>query len=492
MKALLISPPLSREERHGRFLDAGSSSPPLGLLHIAAVLEEAGHQVAVIDGIQQYLSPEQVLEQVEDFGPDWVGISVHTLSFGRSRELALAIKQRFPGLPVVVGGPDVTARREEYRRDLVRYGFNVAVYGEGELTALEFTEALARGGSLEAVAGLMYAGPEGSVRENPPRPYIEDLDALPAPARHLLADPLAYRPHLFTFRRSPWTTMISSRGCPQQCTFCDRSVFGNRYRVRSATSVFAEMKELHERHGVREIFFMDDTFTINRKRVEELCGLLIAADLDLIWTCCARANNMSRDLLAKMRRAGCWMIHLGIESGDEQVLRRIKKGITLEQVRNVCAWAREVGMNVRGFFILGLPGDTPETIRRTIALAKSLPLYTVNFCITFLLPGTELTATAERYGKVDRAAFASMSGHPAGGLSFVPHGMSEAELLDWQRKAYLSFYLRPQAVWRILFANQSLADLRGLAAKLGLSFRLLLRFLAPALARRGPGPTANP
>jgi radical SAM superfamily enzyme YgiQ (UPF0313 family) len=462
---MLINPPLTRGERYGRFAQGGSTSPPNGLLYLAAVLEREGHQVRIIDGLSRFLTGAEVVTAIDDFRPDLIGLTLATIAFYRSVTLARLIKAERPDLPIVVGGPDVSARLADYGARLTEYPFDFAVYGEGEETIVELVRALSHGGDLDRIHGLIHAT-SGAVQINTPRPRLTDLDELPLPARHLLPDLQRYRPNLLTYKRRPWTTMITSRGCPNQCTFCDRSLFGQRYRARSAQSVFDEMMHLQKDYGIREVHFMDDTFTIQRGRVERLCDLLIESRLDMAWMCFVRANNLDLRLLAKMRRAGCWMISLGIESGDARVLRVIKKGIDLDQVRRVCRWSRRLGVAVRGLFMLGLPTETKRSIRQTISFARELNLYTADFCITYLLPNTELTLTAEHYGQVGAGNFTSLSGHTNGALSFIPRGFTQEELLDFQRRAYLSVFLRPGSALNVLRQIDSWADLRTLVGKL--------------------------
>ncbi len=485
-RVLLINPPLTREERYGRFAEGGSTSPPNGLLYIAAVLEAHDCRVKVLDGLRQFMTAEDVLRQVEAFRPDLIGLTLATIAFHRAVALARMIKDRRPETPIVVGGPDVSARLADYQAHLPDYPLDLAVYGEGEDTVVELVDALRDGGDLGSIAGLIHQV-DGRAVVNPPRAFHNDLDNLPLPARHLLPDLQGYRPNLLTYKRRPWTTMITSRGCPNQCTFCDRSLFGQRYRARSAQNVFDEMKHLSEQFGIREISFMDDTFTIRRRRVARLCDLLIDSGMDLTWMCFARANNLTRELLAKMRLAGCWMISLGIESGDAGILEVIKKGIDLDQVRRVCRWANQLGIAIRGLFMLGLPTETKQSIQRTIDFARGLNLYTADFCITYLLPNTELTRTAEAYGRVGRENFTSLSGHTNGALSFIPHGFTQEELLAYQRRAYMSVFLRPRAALNVLRQVKGYADLAGLVGKLPIGLSVLRGLVWPGNRPAGPG-----
>ncbi|NQT03038.1 MAG: radical SAM protein [Planctomycetes bacterium] len=475
LKILLITPPMSREERYGSYSDAGSTAPPLGILYVAAVMEGNDYTVQVIDGMKGDITQADVIKEVKSFDPDIVGISVTTISFHRTIEISKEIRKISRDILIVMGGPDVSARKENYKKYIADNVCDCAVYGEGEETMSELAEAFLNGHAFSEIKGLIYANKD-EVVVNPPRAYIKDLDALPLPARHLLDDMEDYRCHLFTYKRRPWTTMITSRGCPYKCVFCDRSVFGNKYRVRSAENIFQEMKVLHDKYGIKEIAIYDDTFTIQKSRLENLFDMLIEADMDLIWSCSARVDTLTYDIIRKMKKAGCWLISIGIESGDEEVLRRIRKGITLQQVRNVVTWASRTGLMIKGFFIIGHPGETRETIIKTIDFARSLDLYTVNFCTTYLLPGTELTRTASKYGFVNIHGFSNMSGH-TDKLSFVPFNLTEDELKGWQKKAYLLFYLRPKVVIKIFFGNKTISDLKSFIPKVLISIKFLWKFM---------------
>jgi len=464
---------MTKEERYGNYSEGGATSPPLGILYIAAMLETGGYTVAVTDGNIGTVSCDSILETAKQFQPDIIGISVTTIAYFRTTELVQELRRQHPRAFIVVGGPDISARLDIYRQAVGEGLFDGVVVGEGEQAMLELAQALEKGQPLEGILGLIYHH-DGASYENPPRPFLDDLDSLPLPARHLLPDISIYRPHLFTFRRRPWTSMITSRGCPYQCIFCDRSVFGNRYRARSAQDIFNEIKLLYEKHNIREISIEDDTFTIDVARVDKLCDLLLEAKLDLIWGCCARANTLSRELIFKLKKAGCWIIHLGIESGNQEILKTIRKGITTNMVQQVVSWASEAGLMVRGFLMLGLPGETKASMRQTIEFAKSLDLYSVNFCITFLLPNTQLTKMAPAFGLVSEPNFNQMSGHSKE-RSFVPYGITAEELTRAQRDAYVQFYLRPKVIWKLFFGG-SIRDLRYLFPKMLYSITFFAKF----------------
>jgi len=445
MRVLLVHPPLTGKERYGKYAESGSYLPPLGLCYIAAVLEKEGVDVRIVDGLCLNLTIEDVLREIGEYRPDMVGLSAYSIACERTRELARRIKEQEP-VPVVIGGPHVTVFGEEVLQDDC---FDVAVFGEGEYTTLELVRALEEGREdLGDIQGIAFRRNGGIVR-TPDRGYIQDLDSLPFPARHLLPPLDTYHPTPMVYRRRPVTSMVSSRGCPFQCIFCER-IMGEQYRVHSAERVVNEMEDLVERYGIKEFTFYEDNFAVSKERVFRICELLHERGLRVSWSCEAHANVLTRDTIGAMKEAGCWLLSIGIESGDQRVLDFIQKGTTLERIRRVVGWCDEAGIRVRGYFMIGNPTETRETIRRTIDFAKSLPLHTVNFCLIFLNRGSKLYDIARQYGEVDMDP-SLVTGHPGGdSIGFVPDGLSREYLVNIQKRAYREFYLRPAQVLRMM------------------------------------------
>jgi radical SAM superfamily enzyme YgiQ (UPF0313 family) len=238
--------------------------------------------------------------------------------------------------------------------------------------------------------------------------------------------------------------MVTSRGCPHHCIFCDRAVFGNSYRARGAKSVVDEMEILVQHHGAREIRFWDDTFNLRPTRVLEICREIGERKLDVEWSCVARVSNMTEEILRSMRRAGCWQIDYGIETGNPDVLRSINKGITMDLVRRAVRLSRKMGIRVRGFFMLGLPGETEETMQQTISFAKSLPLDVAVFHITTPLPGTELFEQARSRGEISpEVTWDKYLMFSAEDLPYVTKGLTKELLRRYESLAYKEFYMRP-------------------------------------------------
>lgn len=375
MKISLISP---------KWNQMANNYPPLGLGYLAACLEREGHEVRIHDfGLKPDRPTAEEVEAVVAFGPDLVGMTSMTTSHHSLEEAAHLLKEQL-GVPIVIGGPHATTLPHETLADP---HLDYLVYGEGEETLVELVRALEGGGDgLEAIRGL-YRKVEGEVVANTPRPLIQDLDALPFPARHLYE---LDRYGLYTPTGERMVTVLTSRGCPYHCSFCFKEIFGRTYRRRSPENVVAELKQILERYGTRHIYFIDDLFTLDARRLRAMMEAFLREGLDLRWQCLARVDRVTPELLRLMYRAGCREVHYGIESGNPEILAATAKHINLAQVRQAVAWTEEAGIAAKGYFILGLPGDTEETMEQTIAFAASLPLTEAMFSIATPFPGTRL------------------------------------------------------------------------------------------------------
>ena len=455
MKAFFCTPHVTDVDRYGKFKDVGSFLPPLGICYLGAVLEKNGHEIRIVDGQLPENTHDRVIEEIGRFSPDLIGISSVVLSQRQSFELAERVKRVFPHTLLVIGGPHVTTVMSAAMADPA---IDIAVYGEGEVTILDLVEYLAGRRALKDILGVIWRD-NGKVMVNPLRPFIENMDGIPFPARHLLTDLTRYSNHILAHRREPMTSMITSRGCPNQCVFCNR-IFGKEYRYFSADYVLAEINEVMKltNRRLKEIEFEDDTFTIDRERIVRICSGLIERKYNLIWSCATRVNNVDLELLQLMKRAGCWMIQIGIETGDEQVMKAIKKGITLERVKKVVTWANKAGVQTKGFFMLGHHVDTAETIQKTIAFARSLRIHTANFAIANPYPGTEFFELAKDYGTFhyDTDCYSAHHDRPP----FVPKGMTSEQLVQFRKKAYRSFYLDPYRIYTLLAEIRGWQDIR--------------------------------
>ncbi|MCZ7586248.1 MAG: B12-binding domain-containing radical SAM protein [Deltaproteobacteria bacterium] len=427
------------------------NSPPLGILYMAAVLEEDGHQVTVTDASLEGHGPDDLAKMGRDIQPDLVGIGATTTYFENASATAKALRRYLPDARIGVGGPHLTGNTDVL---LGRDEFDFGVIGEGEIAMKEIAGHLRRGESYRDVHGVVTRS-NGSLHFAPARPLNTELDELPFPARHLL--PIhKYRPMPGDQHILPKTSMIGSRGCPFKCTFCDKQTFGPQFRGHSPERIVREMHYLKNEFGVRDVAFVDSVFTPNRRRVSDMMDAMEADPPGLTWSGSCRANVLDRELLTRMRKMGAWRVRIAIESGDDEILDRIRKGIKVEDFKRTARIAAELGFDVKVFFMVGHPGETPETIDKTIKLAKSLPLKDVTVQINTPLKGTAQYEEVDKWGTmldVDAAA------HSFFEPVFVPNGMTAKMLVNAQRRFYREFYLRPSVIWRHLRKIRCWADI---------------------------------
>jgi radical SAM superfamily enzyme YgiQ (UPF0313 family) len=454
LKVFFATPPLSFETRYGSFAGGGSSAPSLGILMLAAMARQEGCACTVVDASALALTEPELLERLAAVRPDILCLSSTTLAIFNANAFAESAKRRLPALTVVVGGPHVTAAPLE---TMERFpAFDIAVVGEGEQTLVELLRALQAAQPLAAVPGLVTR--EGNdLRATGRRPFIADLDSLPSPAWDLLEGfPERYLPAPFKVQKLPAATLVTSRGCPNTCIFCDRSVFGTSCHAYSADYVVRQILDLHRRYGIREFSFEDDTFITFKARLKEICERLIDLKLNISWTCLGRVNHVTPENLKLMRQAGCWQISFGIESGSQEILALINKRVTLDQVRQAVNMSREAGIRTKGFFILGHPGETRKTLKMTIDFALELPLDDISVCLMTPFPGTELYARAAEFGEFD-PDWGNMN---LLNVVFIPHGLTRDDLAMAQKELIRRFYFRPRIMvdyGRRLLRNPAMA-----------------------------------
>jgi radical SAM superfamily enzyme YgiQ (UPF0313 family) len=373
--------------------------PPLGLCYIAASLERAGHEVDILDMNSHRVADKARVNHISDH--DMVGVGGLVTEYAEVVRLVKVIKE-YSNIPVVLGGPLATTHSEEL---LVASSADFAVIGEGEKTIVELAIAVETGFIKELTKGIVYQDADGIV-VHPPREPEKDLDSIPHPARHLL-DMSRYSTHHFkTFGikvpKIKSTTMITSQGCPYHCSFCDRNTAGQKWRARSPEDIISEMRELRDDYDIRGFVFNDDTFVVNRKRVLAFCSLLERELPDAVWYCNGRVNLMDEEMIQAMAGCGCAGLAYGIESGNQGILDSVKKQITIKQVEQIAALTKKHGIHVTGYFMLGILGDTKQTIQETLDFADRLNLDFYGFGITSPIPGTEMYAQAVEKGLVEK------------------------------------------------------------------------------------------
>lgn len=377
-KVLLVYPP-SRTQEH--------ESCPGALTMLGAVLEQNGHSVRLLDAnaTARKLTSEDIARIAREERPDVIGVTLVTPLVREAYRMASLL--RGSGARLLAGGPHATLLPEEP----LEHGFDAAVVGEGEPTIFEAVEALDGRLPKEGVAGWVYRDDRGGVSRGPPRPPIADLDALPAPARHLV-NPAHYGG---SEDAALHMNLFSSRGCPAKCAYCAGGLFGRRFRFRSAGSVLREMVDVHRRYGTRHFHFMDDAMTVNRERMLEICTGLREGGLGLTWSMMTRVDRVDEDLLRVMARAGCVQIDYGIESGHPETLKRIHKPHDVARARGMVEATRQSGIDPCVFFILGFPWDTVESIEETERFMLELAPFVARFhpaiaSVLIPFPGTEI------------------------------------------------------------------------------------------------------
>ncbi len=442
-KILLLYPPISKFERYSSEIgNAGGEQIPLGIFYIASTLQKNNFEVKVIDAEAEHLNTEQILDEITSFSPSYIGISATTIAFHRALEVAKEVLKIFTDIKIILGGPHISSN---VKHAMSYHEFDYGVLCEGELTIVELLDALNKNEPLSNVKGIAFRNEKNELIITPKREYNTNLDFLPFPAYELIKDISIYTPPPSNYKTLPVVNIITSRGCPSQCTFCDRSVFGQRYRQRSAENIVAEIKYLREKYGVKEIAFVDDTFMLLKKRIYEIFELLDKENIHFYWTCMSRINIMDYDFLKYIKSKGCWHISFGIESGDEEILKIIKKNISLEKTKQVISWCHKVGIKTKGFFIIGHPKETVESMDKTIALACKLKLDDIVVTINTPIPGSDQHNVAKEFGSLDYTDWSQWNyWRPV----FVPEGLNEEILLNKHREIYRRFYLRPRVLFR--------------------------------------------
>ncbi len=437
---VLLTPPVTLKERYGKLSGAANTLPSLGILSLAAVLRKEGHSVSVIEASSLGISLKELIEEIVKNKPKYLGISSTTLSIFHASTLADEMKNIDRDIKIIIGGPHLTAIPEE-TMGLFK-SFDFGVIGEGEETMRELIHSLKHGGNGSDVPGVI-SREGGKTLRTAPRKFLDDLDRLPFPAWDMLKDfPKKYHPPPFRFRRLPAVYIVTTRGCPYKCIFCDRSVFGNKCRGHSTEYVLELIEYLYNRFGIREILIEDDTFVTFKKRLIEVCEGIIRRGIKISWSCLARADAVTPDILSLMKKAGCWSISYGIETGDPEVMKFMGKNLTLDKVEKAVKWTKEAGMLSKGFFILGHPIDNHVTIKKTIEFALSIPLDDISISMMTPFPGTKLYEIASQYGEFEND-WRKMNELD---VVFIPKGLTKNDLEKYSREMFKRFYLRPARI----------------------------------------------
>ncbi len=432
--------------------------PPIGLAYLAAAIESRGHSVQIIDANREGISSGDIGDYVSR-KPDVIGITANILTIKVAVLYAEALKRAYPQAQILLGGPQVSVIGQAL---LEKYPVvDALVLGEGEATIAELADRIGKQDIYAGVPGVIFRNGSRIVN-NGMRPLIEDIDLIPRPAYHLL-------PHLSSYRTrsraNPVGYVFTSRGCPAACTFCYRN-FGTKWRARSPENIIEEIAFLREEYGIRQLDILDDNFSFDADRARRILEMIIAKrwDLKINLQIGVRINSLNRDLLNTMKRAGVFKFGFGIESGDEAMLKRIKKGLDLDRAIEIVQMARSLGMVTHGYFIIGFPGDSAETMKRTIDFAKRLDPHYASFSICTPLPGTEMYNDIAHHGVfledvsegIDEGLFALKV--------FFQYGDSKPEqVAQYCERAWKEFYSRPKKIIDVLTTIRSRGEFFWLA-----------------------------
>lgn len=441
--------------------------PSLGIGYMAAVIEKEGYDITIIDKSISHREIDALTDEILAVKPDIVGFYCISETFKNVMEILRIIKEKSPSTITMIGGPHVYGLPEQgINFDWVDY----SIWGEAEESFLKLLECNFNLKEFPSIPGLIYRE-NGKIQVNP-MALVENLDELPLPARHLYPPLDIYRPSILAYKRLPATGIITSRGCAHKCVFCHSGKGHFKLRFHSVEYVLDEIKHLKRDFGINELVFFDDTFLINRERALNICEGMIRENLNISWSCNARVDNLNKELLKVLKRAGCWLIQLGVESGNPDILKTIKKGITLKQVERACKLAYDEGLEVKTYFILGHPNESVETINDTIKFMTKLPVHYASINYMTPLPGTELWDVAEQYGTIDKEKLERinyLSDKPA----FIPFGLTEEILTNKFREAYLKFYLNPKTILRHIKTIRSREDFKKVLMAGAILFRLV-------------------
>ena len=429
-------------------------SQPLGLLYLVSVLRRefpGEFEIELVEQALEDLTLDQVRERIQRFDPDLIGFSCLSVEADEMQRVARVAKQVKPGCVTVLGGPHATVF---YDYALDDPNLDLVVLNEGEITFPELLRALREDRPLDGVAGIVFKR-EGRLVQTPPREHVPELDTIPFPAWDLI-DWKRYAVQISMNAYSaaqPWAILFTSRACPYQCTYC-HSIFGKKVRYRSLENVMAEIELLTQTYGVRELQIVDDIFNLDLDRAKRICDEIVARGIQvkIAFPNGLRGDRMDRELIHKLRQAGCYSMTYAVETASPRLQKLIKKNLNLDKVREAIAWSYDEGIITHGFFMLGFPGETPAEMKMTVDFALSAKLLRPLFFTVVIYPRTGLYELAQKeYPNFD---FSRWKMFDLQYLSETPFYTKATglDLFKLQRDAYRRFFFRPKTlavlVWR--------------------------------------------
>lgn len=449
MKMLLMSMPYNIDKK-----TIGELSPPYGLACVSSFLKSKGCDVTLFDACAYGFDRRKMIEYAKDANPDLIGFTAITCNVNMIASLCHDIKQELPNIKIILGGPHPTVEPNSTLQNYL--DVDIVVIGEGEYTCLDLIFALENSISLSTVKGIAYRDEDGTIVLNEIREPIQNLDELPFADWESL--PIEKYFTLTTEKKNTIRT-LASRGCPFNCTFCAvKTSIGKTVRQRSPENVVAELIHLYEMHGVRDVVFGDSTMNLDAEWLSKFCNLMIEMNKTkkIIWRCNVRANTTTEVLARLMKESGCRQVFMGVESGSEYMLRRMKKGETLNDIKNAVNVYNKVGLRIFCSFILGMPGETLQTIQETLDFANSINIFSGGFSLATPLPGTEFYEIAKKEGEVIR----DITKYNAKEVSYVPRGMTKEQLLKEYKRINKQFFFKPTRLIKNLLGMTTIFSLK--------------------------------
>jgi magnesium-protoporphyrin IX monomethyl ester (oxidative) cyclase len=448
IKVLLVKPHF--RDVYTEFKSVATEYPPLGLMYLASYLEKNGHKVKIADMSAEKMSDSNLIEVSKKFQPDVVGFTVTTPLSNRSHQLAALIKNALKNVFIVFGGPHPTALPEEELKDK---NVDFVIRSEGEISFCSLVDNKCE--NVDNILGLSYKK-NGKVVNNPNQPYINNLDELPFPAYHLID----IKKYFFVdARKYPLAPLITSRGCPFGCTYCNKNISGKLFRARSAKNVVDEIEFLISNYDVKEIHILDDAMTTISSRMIDLCDEIKRRGINVLFDAAngIRADCVTPELLKRMKDVGFYKVAFGIESGDETIRNNIKKNLKTEKIKRAVVWSKKIGLEVWGFFIIGLPGETKKTVEKTVKLAIDLDLDVAKFYVMTPMPGTELFEIWKKEGYIKTFDWSEYSFYKKP-VYELPN-LTADEILELHKYCFKKFYLRPKFFFKKIRKISSLKHL---------------------------------
>lgn len=436
MKVLFVNPP----QTASKYKFMGVIAPPLGIAYMAGVLQENNIDVEILDASAEDMDFKDVEKELLKRKPDLVALTALTPTIGRALETAQVVKETLPDSIVVMGGYHPTFNFIETLED---ENVDIVIRGEGEYIMLNLVQALENQSSLHDVKGIVFEDKNSKeIVVNPEAPLIQDLDELPFPALNLLP----MKKYRLLDMDTHMTTMITTRGCPMQCSFCSSAAMhGKKIRERSVENIVDEIEYLKTNYDIDTIAFMDDTFTLKKRKVMAICDEILKRNIEIMWGCTSRVDTLDEKLLKKMKEAGCITIFIGVESADQQQLDNMCKNTTIAKIENAFKIAHKLKIRTIASVALGIPGDTKEIMNKTVKFVHKLkPNYAI-YSLATPYPGTRFYKEAFEKNLIkikDWSKYTLIT--PI--LETIDCSLNDMRKI--QAKAFMKFYLRPHYIIR--------------------------------------------